>query len=59
MVNGVKLLFGFAAGEIAEVRVNGVRNEPASLSLQSMDWPRASEAAFVRCYWLFVHKVDQ
>ena len=56
MLNGVKLLFGFAAGEIAEVKVNGVTNEAATQRLRSMNWPRSAEGAFVRCYWLFVHQ---
>jgi hypothetical protein len=56
LLNGVKVLFGFATEDIAEVRVNGVCNFPASDRLKSLDWPRASEAAFARCYFLFVHK---
>jgi hypothetical protein len=54
-LNGVKILFGFGDGEIVEVRVNGVVNEAVGLRLKSMDWPRAADAAFARCYWLFVH----
>jgi len=59
MLNGVKLLFGYGEGDIAEVRVNGIRHEPASRRLQFMQWPRANQPAFVRCYWLFVHKHDE
>jgi uncharacterized protein DUF6348 len=56
LLNGVKLLFGFATEDIAEVRVNGVCNQPASDRLRSLGWPRAPEAAFARCYFLFVHE---
>lgn len=59
MLNGVKLLFGSAQDDIAEVRVNGVVHEAASRRLKLMKWPRASEAAFARCYWLFVHEHGQ
>jgi hypothetical protein len=55
LLNGVKLLFGYAQDEVAEVRINGVAHEPASRRLRFMKWPRAKDAAFVRCYWLFVH----
>ncbi len=54
-LNGVKLLFGFAQSDIAEVRVNGSLHEAASRRLKLMKWPRAVEPAFVRLYWLFVH----
>ena len=58
ILNGVKLLFGFAQEDIAEVRVNGVVHEPASRRLKLMKWPRQADAAFTRCYWLFVHNRD-
>jgi hypothetical protein len=54
LLNGMKVVFGFK--DTAEVRVNEVCNQPASDRLRSLDWPRASEAAFARCYYLFVHK---
>jgi hypothetical protein len=56
LLNGVKLLFGFATEDIAEVRINGVCNQPASDRLKSLEWPRSPEAAFARCYFLFVHE---
>jgi len=59
MLNGVKIfLAGHDQNDVAEVRVNGVRHEPASRRLQYMQWPRTREPAFARCYWLFVHKQD-
>ena len=36
ILNGVKLLFGFAQEDIAEVRVNGVVHEPASQARSSI-----------------------
>jgi hypothetical protein len=56
LLNGVKVLFGHGSDDVAEVRVNGVCNEPASDRLKSLTWPRASELAFARCYYLFVHE---
>lgn len=56
LLNGVKVLFGFGTEDIAEVRVNGVCCEPATDRLKSLGWPRAPEAAFARCYFLFVNK---
>jgi hypothetical protein len=58
ILNGVKLLFGCAQDDIAEVRVNGAIHEPASRRLKSMKWPRQADAAFTRCYWLFVDNRD-
>jgi hypothetical protein len=54
LLNGVKVLFGFE--DTAEVRVNGARNQAASERLRAMDWPRSSDAAYARCYFLFVHE---
>jgi hypothetical protein len=59
LLNGVKILFGFGTEQIAEVRINGVCNQEAGDRLMSLEWPRASEAAFVRCYLLFVHSEQE
>ncbi len=56
LLNGVKVLFGYGTEDIAEVRVNGVCYEPASDRLRSLGWPRSQDAAFARCYFLFVHE---
>jgi len=56
MLNGVKLLFGFGDENIAEVRVNGVCNKDASQLLGTLNWPQSSQAAFARCFLLFVHQ---
>jgi hypothetical protein len=54
-LNCVKLLFGFGTEDIAEVRINGEYDEASSQLLRELTWPRAQEAAFARCYLLFVH----
>jgi hypothetical protein len=54
-LNGVKVIFGFGSDDIAEVRINGVKHEEASVRLKGLKWPRAKDVAFARCYWLFVH----
>lgn len=54
-LNCVKLFFGFGGSDIAEVRVNGQRDEVASEHLESLPWPRSKDAAFARCVLLFVH----
>lgn len=51
---GLKILFG--GDEVAEVRVNGERNEVASSMLASLSWPRLDPPAFVRSYVLLVHR---
>lgn len=54
-LNCVKLLFGFGSEDVAEVRINGEYDEASSQFLKELDWPRAENAAFARCYLLFVH----
>lgn len=54
-LNYVKFMFGHGSDDIAEVRVNGEYDHAASEYLQSLPWPRSEEAAFARCYVLFVH----
>ncbi|MFN7923167.1 MAG: DUF6348 family protein [Bryobacteraceae bacterium] len=54
-LNCVKVLFGSGTEDIAEVRVNGERDEAASEYLRSLPWPRSAGAAFARCYLLFIH----
>lgn len=49
---GVKVLFG--SDEVAEVRVNGERHEPASAALLALPWPRGG-GLFLRCYVLLLH----
>ena len=55
MLNGIKILFG---GDIAEVRINGSRDEPASAALAALAWPRLDPVAFARCFILAVHGPD-
>ena len=55
MLNGVKLLFGFGNERIAEVRINGMRDQDASEQLRTLNWPQSSDPAFARCFLLFVH----
>jgi hypothetical protein len=55
MLNGVKLLFGFGDGNVAEVRVNGVCDKDASECLAALGWPHSADAAFARLFFLFVH----
>jgi hypothetical protein len=54
-LNCVKLLFGFGSEDVAEVRINGEYDEATSQLLKGLTWPRAGDAAFARCYLLFVH----
>ena len=54
-LNGVKIVFGFGSEDTSEVRINGVCNKEASNCLRSLQWPRAKDLAFARCYYLFVH----
>ena len=51
---GLKILFG--GDGVAEVRINGERNEVASSMLVSLPWPRLHPPAFVRSYVLLVHR---
>jgi len=55
MLNGVKLLFGFGDGKVAEVRINGAYDKDASECLAVLDWPQSADAAFARLFFLFVH----
>lgn len=55
-LNCVKMMFGFGDDDIAEVRVNGEVDQAASDYLKSLPWPRSDNAAFARCYLLFVHQ---
>jgi hypothetical protein len=52
LLNGIKLVFG---GEIAEVRIDGARNEAGTEALQLLDWPRVTPFASIRCFVLAVH----
>src|SRR5262245_49562036 len=54
-LNGIKLLFG---GDVAEVRINGEWNGPASDVLRALGWPRLDPVGFARCFVLAVHPVD-
>jgi Family of unknown function (DUF6348) len=58
-LNCVKVLFGSSDGEIVEVSVNGMCDHNASERLESLAWPRSTEAAFARCFFLFVHSDDE
>lgn len=51
---GLKILFG--GDGVAEVRVNGERNEAASSALASLPWPRLEPAGFVRSYVILLHR---
>lgn len=55
-LNGVKIFFGGTAGdEIAEVRINGRRDETSSGVLLALPWPRPPQAAFARSFLLLPH----
>jgi hypothetical protein len=54
-LNCVKVLFGSGDEEVVEVRVNGLCDQNTSERLKSLAWPRSAEAAFARCFLLFVH----
>jgi hypothetical protein len=59
VLHGVKFLFGGSTSEsIAEVRVDGQRDEACSAALLALPWPRSAEAAFVRHFVLFIHPAD-
>jgi hypothetical protein len=50
--HGIKLLFG--GEDVAEVRIDGMRHEPASQALLLEKWPRVARS-FVRGYILAMH----
>lgn len=53
-LNMVKVMIVRGKDEIAEVRVNGEKHDPASWKLAAMGWPRG-DWALVRCTMLFMH----
>jgi hypothetical protein len=51
----VKVLLGAFDEPIAEVRVDGTRDERCSEALLRLPWPRAAKPSVARAFTLFVH----
>jgi uncharacterized protein DUF6348 len=60
ILNGVKLLFGGSkSNKVAEVRINGTRDDAATNLLSQFNWPLSDDPAFGRCFLLFVHPTER
>jgi hypothetical protein len=58
-IHGVKILVGAFDEPIAEVRIDGVRDEACSRALLELPWPRATKPCAARLFVLFVHGIDR
>ncbi|HEY2515375.1 MAG TPA: DUF6348 family protein [Polyangiaceae bacterium] len=57
--HGVKFVLGDFDEPIAEVRIDGVRNDACCDALLALPWPRARRSCAARFFVLFVHPIER